>query len=243
MNPDVLILYIDNQHARNFIDLSKLAQPNPRILYVLHENGAVLRAWDSKEGKAEVGKTIKASVQTAEELRSKHQVDEVQLIDRETYQDYFKKAMSLDKAMELNGYDFKQRSRDLKGQMGDGFIIHPAREDYDYYHYINRTKKFIEEKLPADCVFLLGVYGAENWWTSGVVVFKAGQITQVSTFELFPGEKGKANEPATHNALLQKASVNFKSPSFGMFLSKEVFEKYARNQWRGLGNHLTGGSC
>ena len=163
IHPDVLVLHIDIQQARNFVDISKLAQPNTHTLYILHEKGRVLKAWDNQRGKTDVGPTIQASLTTAEELCEKHRVDKVQLIDRETYQAYLQKAGSLEKAKALNGYDFRQWARNLKGQMGEGLIIHPVTELYDHFHFVDRTQKFLGAKLPPDCVLLVGVHEGESW--------------------------------------------------------------------------------
>ncbi len=236
IHPDVLFEHIDINQARRFVDISKVAQPNPRVLYVLHEKGKVLKAWDSLKGRTSVGDTIKPSVALAEELRKSHGVDEVQLIDQQGFQDYYKQALDLDKAQELTGYDFKERTRQLKNTQGEGLIIHPPRESYDYYHYIERTRQFVAKKLKPDCIFLLGVYDSKDWWTSLVAVFTGGQITYLSTFEYFPAEKlVESGSPKTHEALVKTAAQSFQKPAFGMFLPKEAFEQSAQNQWRGLG--------
>jgi hypothetical protein len=236
IHPDVLFEHIDINQARHFVDISKIAQPNPRVLYVLHEKGKVLKAWDSLKGRTKVGETIKPSVALAEELRKSHGVDEVQLIDQQGFRDYYKQVLDLQKAQELTGYDFKERTRQLKNTQGEGLIIQPPRESYDYYHYIERSRQFVAQKLKPDCVFLLGVYDSKGWWTSVVAVFTEGQITYFSTFEYFPAEKLVApDSPKTHEALVKTAAHAFKKPAFGMFLSKADFEKYGQNQWRGLG--------
>ncbi len=82
-----------------------------------------------------MGKSIKPSVEVAEELRKSHGVDEVQLIDQQGFRDYYKEALDLKKAQELTGYDFKERTRQLKNTQGNGLIIHPHRESYDYFHH------------------------------------------------------------------------------------------------------------
>jgi hypothetical protein len=236
IHPDVLFEHIDINQARHFVDISKIAQPNPRVLYVLHEKGEVLKAWDSLKGRAKVGESIKPSVALAEELRKSHGVDEVQLIDQQGFRDYYKQALDLEKAQELTGYDFKERTRQLKNTQGEGLIIQPPRESYDYYHYIERSRQFVAQKLKPNCVFLVGVYDSKDWWTSMVAVFTGGQITYFSTFEYFPPEKlVEPGSQKTHENLVKATAQAFKKPAFGMFLPKADFEKYAQNQWRGLG--------
>ena len=236
IHPDVRFEHIDITQARHFVDISKIAQPNPRVLYVLHEKGKVLKAWDSFKGRAKVGESIKPSVALAEELRKNHGVDEVQLIDQQGFRDYYKQALDLNKAQELTGYDFKERTRQLKNTQGEGLIIHPPRESYDYYHYIERSRKFVSQKLKPDCVFLVGVYDSKEWWTSLVALFIGGQITYLSTFEYFPPEiTASPDSPKTHEALVQAGAQSFKKPAFGMFLPKDTFEQFAQNQWHGLG--------
>jgi hypothetical protein len=236
IHPDVLFEHIDITQARHFVDISKIAQPNPRILYVLHEKGKVLKAWDSLKGRTSVGENIKPSVSLAEDLRKSHGVDEVQLIDQQGFRDYYKQALDLEKAQELTGYDFKERTRQLKNTQGEGLIIQPSRESYDYYHYIERSRQFVAQKLKPNCVFLVGVYDSKDWWTSMVAVFNGGQITYLSTFEYFPAEQiAVPGSSKTHEALVNAAAQSFKKAVFGMFLSKESFEQYAQNQWRGLG--------
>jgi hypothetical protein len=236
IHPDVLFEHIDINQARHFVDISKIAQPNPIVLYVLHEKGKVLKAWHSQKGRVSVGETIQPSVGLAEELRKSHGVDEVQLIDQQGFRDYYKEALDLNKAQELTGYDFKERTKQLKNTQGVGLIIHPPRESYDYYHYIDRSREFAAKKLKPDCVFLLGVYDSKDWWTSLVAVFNGGQITYLSTFEYFPADKlASPDSAATHETLVKTAAQSFKKPAFGMFLPKESFENFAKNQWRGLG--------
>lgn len=236
IHPDVVFEHVDINQARRFVDLSMLAQPNPHVLYVLHDKGRVLRAWDSRKGKASVGSSLKPSVELAEELKRKHQVDEVQLIEREAYFEYYRKALDLKKAQELNGYDFKVQAKRLKDHQGSGFLTHPPRELYDYYHYVDRTQKFVKERLKPDSVFLLGVHNPKEWWTSVMTVFQGGEITYLCTFEYFAPEKlTPPDSPQTHQGLLKTAAQAFQKPAFGMFLAQEVFENFGKNQWRGLG--------
>lgn len=235
IHPDVVFEHVDINQARHFVDLSMLAQPNPHVLYVLHDQGKVLRAWDSQKGNVSVGATLKPSVELAEELKRKHTVDEVQLIEREAYFEYYRKALDLKKARELNGYDFKAQAKRLKDSQGNGFLTHPPRELYDYYHYVDRTQKFVKEKLKPDCVFLLGAHTRKEWWTSVMTVFSGGQITYLCTFEYFASEKLiPPDSPQTHQGLVKTAALAFHKPAFGMFLPQETFENFGRNQWKGL---------
>ncbi len=236
IHPDVVFDHIDINQARRFVDLSALAQPNPHVLYVLHDKGKVLKAWDSRKGKVSVGPTLAPSMELAEDLKRRHQVEEVQLIDRDAYYQYLRQALDLEKARELNGYDFKDRAKDLKARQGNGFLIHPAREKYDYYHYTDRTRRFISQKLKPDCVFLLGAYTSEEWWVSVMTVFSGGQMVYLSTFEYFPAEKlASPDSIPTHEGLVKAAALAFRKPAFGMFLPRETFENFGKNQWRGLG--------
>ncbi len=239
IHPDVVYEHTEINQVRNFVDISKIAQPNPRTLYVLHENGRILKAWDSASGKVSVPGPLNPSFEKAEELRLQFKADEVQLIDRETYQRYLKEALNLEKARDLTGYDFKEWTKNLKLTMGNGFLIHPAREHYDYFHYVERTKAFIREKLQPDCVFLIGVNEGRDWWTSGVFVFTGGLVTTVSTFETFEGKEGMdAALPATHQNLMTTAAWKFQKTAFGLFLSREPFELFAKNQWRKMGQQI-----
>jgi len=163
-------------------------------------------------------------------------VDEVQLVERDSYHAYMNQALDVDKAKEMNGYEFKERAKRLKTNQGNGFIIHPPRENYEYYHYVDRTRQFVAQKLKPDCVFLLGAHTPKDWWTSVMAVFKAGQIVYVSTFEYFPAERlVQPDYPESHEGLVKAAAQAFQKQAFGMFLSKEDFEGFAKNQWRGLG--------
>jgi len=236
IRPDAVFEHVDIHQARRFVDLSAIAQPNPHVLYVLHDKGKVLRAWDSQKGKASVGPSINPSKELAEELRRKHQVDEVQLIDRGSYHEYLKQALDLKEAQKLTGYEFKERAKKLKTSQGNGFLIHPPRENYEYYHYVDRTRQFVAQKLRPDCVFLLGVYTPSDWWTSVMTVFTDGHVAYLSTFEYFPAEKlAVPDSGKTHEGLLKMAAQTFKKPAFGMFLPQEAFEKFGKNQWKGLG--------
>jgi hypothetical protein len=237
IHPDAVFEHVDINQARRFVDLSMTAaQPNPRVLYVLHDKGKVLKAWDSLKGKVSVGASVTPSPELAEKLKQSHQVSEVQLIDRDSYHRYLKQALDLEEARKLTGYEFKERAKRLKTSQGDGFLIHPPRENYEYYHYVDRTRQFVAQKLKTDCVFLLGVYTSKDWWTSVMTVFKEGQITYLTTFEYFPAEKlALPDSPKTHGALVQTAAQDFKKPAFGMFLSQASFENFGKNQWRDMG--------
>ena len=102
--------------------------------------------------------------------------------------------------------------------------------------WVDRTRQFVAQKLKPDCVFLLGVYTPKDWWTSVMTVFTGGQIVYLTTFEYFPVEKLSAPDSLqTHEGLLKTAASAFQKPAFGMFLPQETFEKFGKNQWRGLG--------
>lgn len=236
IHPEAVFEHIDINQARRFVDLSMLAQPNPHVLYILHDHGKVLKAWDSRKGKISVGESVSPSEKLAEDLKSKYQVDEVQLIDRDGYHNYLKQALDIKRAQELNGYDFKNRFKRLKTSKGKGFLIHPARENYEYYHYVDRARQFVAQNLKPDCVFLLGAHTLADWWTSVMTVFKEGQIVYLTTFEYFPPEiLSTPDSPKSHQALVNAASLAFQKPAFGMFLPRGTFENFGKNQWRGLG--------
>jgi hypothetical protein len=236
IHPDVVFEHIDINQARRFVDLSMVAQPNPRVLYVLHDKGRVLKAWDSKKGKVSLGPEIVPSQELARELKIRNQVDEVQLIDRGSYHEYLNRAMDLNKARELSGYDFKDRAKQLKEDGDKGFLIYPPREKYEYYHYTDRARRFVAQKLKPDCVFLLGVHTAKEWWTSVMTVFTGGQIVYLTTFEYFPAEKLAAPDSIqTHETLVKTAAQAFLKPAFGMFHSRATFESFAKNHWLDMG--------
>ena len=100
IHPDVKFEHIDIDQARRFVDISKVAQPNPRVLYVLHEKGKVLKAWDGQKGRVTIQGPLKPSRELAETLRKTHAVDEVQLIDREVLNRYYREALDLEKTYE-----------------------------------------------------------------------------------------------------------------------------------------------
>jgi hypothetical protein len=239
IHPEVKFEHIDIDQARRFVDISKIAQPNPRILYVLHENGHVVKAWNGLKGRVLVQGPLKPSRELAETLRKTHGVDEVQLIDRESLNGYYQQALDLEKAKELTGYEFKERVQALKNTQGDGFIIHPPREAYDYYHYFDRSRRFVREKLEPNCSFLIGIHEGNHWWTSLYTDFAEGQIVRLSTFEPFPPDKlANASSLATHQALVELAANRLGKNAYGMFLTRQAFEGFAKVQWKGLGDSL-----
>jgi hypothetical protein len=237
IHPDVKFEHIDIDQARHFVDISKLAQPNPRVLYVLHEKGQVVKAWDSQKGRVVLKEPLKPSTELAETLRKTYGVDEVQLIDREGLNGYYREALDLEKAKELTGYEFKERAQALKNTQGKAFIIHPPREAYDYYHYFDRSRQFVQEKLEPNCGFLVGVHDGKDWWTSLFTDFVEGQIVRLSTFEPFPAEKlENASSPETHQGLVEIAAKRLGKKAYGMFLPRPAFEAFAKVQWRSLGS-------
>jgi hypothetical protein len=237
IHPDVLVEHIDITHARHFVDLSKIAQPNPTVLYVLHDRGKVLKAWNTLSGKVLMEGRVDMNEKSALELKQKHGVDEVQLIDRHTLDHYLREAQSLDKAGSMNGFDFRAWVRGLKKKVGRGFLVYPEQETFDLLLYMERTREFVKEKFLPDCVFILGVFDQEEWWTSLVAIFEAGEIRILSTFECLPEEALTAAAlPLSHQNLLQMAAQTCQKPAFGLFLPREEFEKFARNQWRGMGD-------
>ncbi|HVZ80782.1 MAG TPA: hypothetical protein VHE12_08295 [bacterium] len=237
IHPDVKFEHIDIEQARRFVDISKIAQPNPRTLYVLHEKGRVVKAWDSRKGRVLLKEILEPSRELAETLRKAHGVDEVQLIDREGLMGYYREALDLKKAEELTGYEFKERAQALKDTQGNGFLIHPPREAYDYYHYFERSRRFVKEKLEPDCSFLVGVHEGKDWWTSLYADLAHGSIVRLSTFEPFPpGKLANASMPATHQELVRLAAQKSGKNAYGLFLDRPAFEGFAKAQWRGLGS-------
>jgi hypothetical protein len=233
---DVLVEHIDINHARNFVELSKIAQPNPTVLYILHDRGKVLKAWDTRTGRVAMEGRVDMNEKTALEIRQKHGVDEVQLIDRSTFDHYLREAQSLEKAWAMNGFDFRAWVRGLKRKVGRGFLVYPEPETFDLLVYMDRSRKFVSEKLLPDCAFLLGVFEQEQWWTSLVAFFEAGQARILSTFECLPEEAlASASQPLSQRNLLQMTAQACQKTAFGLFLSREEFEKFARAQWRGMG--------
>ena len=163
-------------------------------------------------------------------------MDEVQLIDRNTYDHYLREAQNLAKARAMNGYDFRAWVRSLKRNVGRGFLVYPEPESFDLLVYMERTRQFVLDKLLPDCVFLLGVFDKEEWWTSLVAVFEAGEVRILSTFECLPEKTLEgASLPLSQQGLLQIAAQTCQKPAFGLFLSRGEFEGFAHKQWRGMG--------
>ncbi len=169
-----------------FIDVPqymRAAQPGEHGLFIVHDQGRVLKVFDTDRS-ARAGVKIDRVVDAralAKELYARGQWDRIHVIDQRYLARVGRVAgASANRSLHLDGY--YQLVYDLIWDGGDGYVAEPPKPGHWNHWTMSRIEQFVS-RLPKSASIALGVFEGERLNIGLVLEFKQGNIVRVTTFE------------------------------------------------------------
>ena len=189
IDPHWSVIDLDPVTWRNigrFIDVTqyvRAAQPGERGLFIVHDDGRVLKVFDTDRN-ARSGVKIERVVDAralAKELRARGQWDRVHVINQQHLARVGRVAgAAANRSLQLDGY--YRLVYDLIWDGGDGYVTEPPKPDHWNHWTMGQIEQFVS-RLPESASVALGVFEGERLNIGLVLEFKQGNIVRVTTFE------------------------------------------------------------
>ena len=189
IDPHWSVIDLDPVTWRNlgrFIDVAqyvRAVQPGEHSLFIVHDNGRVLKIFDTDRN-VRTGLKIERVVDAralARELHTRGQWDRVHVINQQHLERVGRVAgASANRSLQLDGY--YQLVYDLIWDGSDGYVAEPPKPDRWNHWTIDQIEQFVS-RLPKSAAVALGVFEGERLNIGLVLEFKHGNIVRVTTFE------------------------------------------------------------
>ncbi len=161
----------------------RAAQPGEHGLFLVHDQGRVLKVFDTDRG-ARSGVKIDRVVNAralAKELYARGQWDRVHVINQRHLARVGRVAgASTNRSLHLDGY--YQLVYDLIWDGGDGYVAEPPQPGHWNHWTMSQIEQFVS-RLPKSASVALGVFEGARLNIGLVLEFKQGNIVRVTTFE------------------------------------------------------------
>ena len=159
------------------------AQPGEHGLFVVHDQGRVLKIFDT-DRRARSGVKIDRvgdARALAKELYARGQWDRVHIIDQQHLARVgYLAGASANRSLHLDGY--YQLVYDLIWDGGDGYVAEPPKPAHWNHWTMSQLEQFVS-RLPKSATIALGVFEGERLNIGLVLEFKQGNIVRATTFE------------------------------------------------------------
>jgi hypothetical protein len=174
------------RHIGRFIDVPqyvRAAQPGEHGLFIVHDNGRVLKVVDtdrSARSSVKIDRVVNARA-LAKELAARGQWDRVHIINERHLARVGRVAgASANRSLQLDGY--YQLVYDLIWDGSDGYVAEPPRPDHWNHWTMSQLEQFVS-RLPRSSSIALGVFDGERLNIGLVLEFWQGNIVRVTTLE------------------------------------------------------------
>lgn len=228
---NVMIVDIDPWQCRRFYELIRPVRESRGTVYVIHEQGKVLKAVHTRGIPVKVER-VEDPVKLARELYQSYLSDAVVIWEKGSLNKYFveiqrtyREKQDFDDYL-LEIFQLLHResySRDLVSYRGE----EKGAGLYDF----NLFRNFITTRVPDNSTLILGVFENNTVWCSWIVGVKGGKIVLISTFDSLITEGLRIrNWRNDYKQVLNLVSKKFFSPWLGLFMDKDVFEELMRTE-------------
>ena len=189
IDPQWSVIDLDPVTWRNigrFIEVAqyvRAAQPGEHGLFIVHDNGRVLKVFDTDRGvrlSVKIDRVADARA-LAKELYRRGQWDRVHVINRQHLARVGRVAgASANRSLHLDGY--YQLIYDLIWDGSDGYVAEPPKPDHWNHWTMGQIEQFVG-RLPKSSSIALGVFEDDRLSIGLVLEFKQGNVVRVTTFE------------------------------------------------------------
>jgi hypothetical protein len=212
-----------------FIDVTqyvRAAQPNEHGLFIVHDQGRVLKIFDTNR---QAGSSVKVNRVTdaralAKELYAHGQWGRVHIINQQHLARVgYLAGASANRSLHLDGY--YQLVYDLIWDGSDGYVCEPPKPGHWNHWTMSQIEQFVS-RLPPSASIALGVFEGEQLNIGLVLEFQRGNIVRVTTFEapaLQPIEPRPSADFLDH---LWRQLENIAPPAAVLLCEQAVFDEW-----------------
>ncbi len=169
-----------------FIDVAqyvRAAQPGEHGLFIVHDQGRVLKIFDTARparSSVKINRVADARA-LARELQAHGHWDRVHVINQQHLARVgYLAGASANRSLHLDGY--YQLVYDLIWDGGDGYVCEPPKPGHWQHWTMSQLEQFVS-RLPPAASIALGVFDGERLHIGLVLEFQRGKIVRVTTFE------------------------------------------------------------
>ncbi len=220
----------------NPVNFITRARPGERILSILHQEGRVLKVYDSEKGVRRDLKleTIEHAPRTAQELyKSEQDLDRVQIFDKRSLVAF---ADGAQRSLHPE-WDLDEHYRFIYGLAEDdpaGICYYPPRPSHWHHFTYDEVRHFIEAVVPSPSTLVLVVFEDEEVYISLILGIRDHKIKLVSTLDtLVPLGIGPKVSMADRERILEGVAQRFDRPSFSLFIQRAAFEAWLMAEDKG----------
>lgn len=222
-----LMVDIDPRQMRRFYDLVLLS-PKKRRLFLLHDNGRVVKAVDTETGlKPDLWGRIEDPEARAKELfDAESGVEEVWILERSAVRHYLGAVQATYTPNETGDEYFDRAFRSL-GHYPGGIVKYPP--DFPGLRYTGiewvEARDFVRRYLPPDSVLILAAFDGEEIWTSWIVTIRDSRIVRITSSDAIMDLDGRLRDwRSRYRELVEKCNVWIGQVSLGLFMDREALE-------------------
>ena len=223
-----LVEDLDLDHWKRLSDLA-MFHWRQRRLFVLHEGGKVIRAYDTALGEqAAPGESVGDAQALAERLLAEGRpggLEAVWVLDPEAYHAAIGAAeRALDPSQGIDAY----LATEWAARFKEGACAYAPKSDFLFYGLPwDRLARFAQRMLPPSCTYVLGVFDGDALWASCFAQLQDGMIVGLSTSAaLDPDDVKDVVGRDQHPFLLAAVANRYRRPAFGWFCQRGDFEAY-----------------
>ncbi len=189
IDPNWSVVDLDPRTWRNLgrfiepLQYVRAAQPGEQGLFVLHDQGRLMKVFDTAQG---VRKDLKIDRVTdaralAQQLYARGEWDRIHIIDKQHLARVgYVSGAAANRSLHLDGY--YQLVNDLIWDGSEGYVAVPPKPDHWNHWTMSRIEEFVS-RLPKSAAVALGVFDDAQLNIGLVLEFKQGNIVRVTTFE------------------------------------------------------------
>jgi hypothetical protein len=225
---DCLIEDLDLDQWKRLAALA-MAHWKQRRLYVVHQAGTLVRAYDTVKGEQPLPAEALGDAQAlAERLlaeRAAEGVAAVWVLDLEAYHGAIGAVeRGLDTGQGIDAY----LGAEWLARFKEGACAYAPKGDFLFYGLPwERLTRFAQRMLPPSCTFVLGVFDGDALWATCFAQIQGGVIVGLSTSAaLDPDDVKDVVGRDQHPFLLATVANRYRRPAFGWFCQREDFEAY-----------------
>lgn len=202
------------------------AQPGEHGLFILHDDGHILRVVDTRAGvRHDLGVNDASNPQAlAAELHARNEWQRVHVINKQHLALVARQAQSIEhRAMTLDQY--YRTVGDLLWSSQTGYISMPPYPGHWHGWTYEVVTQFLSY-LPTTTSLALGVFDAETVAIGLILELNNGQITRVTTFEALDLQVQPTLSSDFLDHLWNALDQNYASPSAILICTQSVFEQW-----------------
>ena len=212
-----------------FIDVTqyvRAAQPDEHGLFIVHDQGRVLKIFDTNRrarSSVKVNRVADARA-LAKELYAHGQWDRVHIINQQHLARVgYLAGASANRSLHLDGY--YQLVYDLIWDGSDGYVCEPPKPAHWNHWTMSQIEQFVS-RLPPSAAIALGVFEGEQLNIGLVLEFKHGNIVRVTTFEAPTLQPIEPRLSADFLDQLWQQLANIAPPAAILLCEQAVFDKW-----------------